>query len=115
VKRGKDIKFEKIGRSKCVAVCRDPSCKYKVYGRHMTDEESFEIRSLRPKHSCTRVYNSSIVNFWWIADKPFDTFKIQPNMPLPMTQNEVKRKWNVEVSKSQIYRGRRKVEKGIIW
>jgi len=42
VKMGKDIKFEKNKKAKCVAV----------------DEESFDIMSLRPKHSCTRVYNS---------------------------------------------------------
>jgi hypothetical protein len=79
----------------------------------MMSEESFEIRSLRPKHSCARVYNSSIVNSKWIANKLFDKFKIQPDMPLPVIQDEVKRKWIVEVSRSQMYRGRRKAGKSI--
>jgi hypothetical protein len=65
-------------------VCRDPSYDYRVYGRQMVDEESFEIRSLRPKHSCTRVYKSSIVNSRWIANKLFYKFKIQSDMPIPM-------------------------------
>jgi len=42
----------------------------------MSDEQSFEVRSLKPKHSCTRVYKSSIVNSRWIANKLFDNFKI---------------------------------------
>jgi hypothetical protein len=82
VQRGKDIQFVKNERARCVAVCRDPSCDYRVYGRQMSDEQSFEVRSLRPKHSCTRVYKSSIVNSRWISDKLFDKFKIQPDMPL---------------------------------
>jgi hypothetical protein len=97
VQRGKDIQFLKNERARCVAVCRDPSCDYIVYGRQMSDEQSFEVRSLRPKHSCTRVYKSPIVNSRWISDKLFDKFKIQPGMPLEVIQDEVKRKWNVEV------------------
>jgi hypothetical protein len=113
VRRGKDIRFEKNERAKCVAVCRDPGCGYRVYGRQMATEASFEIRSLRPKHSCTRVYKSSIVNSRWIADILYDKFKVQPDMPLRVIQDEVKRKWNVEVSRSQMYRSRKKAEQKI--
>lgn len=113
VHKGKDVQFVKNERASCVAVCGDPSCDYRVYGRQMSDGQSFEVRSLRPKHSCTRVYKSSIVNSRWILDKLFDKFKIQPNMPLEVIQDEVKRKWNVEVTKSQMYRGRRRAGKQI--
>jgi hypothetical protein len=92
VRRGKDIKFVKNERAKCVAVCRDPSCQYRVYGKQMLTEASFELRSLRPKHTCSRVYKSSIVNSRWISDKLYDKFKIQPDMPLQVIQDEVKRK-----------------------
>jgi hypothetical protein len=34
-------------------------------------------------------------------------------MPLQVIQDEVKRKWNVEVNRSQMYRGRKKAEKKI--
>jgi hypothetical protein len=113
VRRGNDIRFEKNERAKCVAVCRGTGCGYEVYGRQMATKASFEIRSLRPKHSCTRVYKSSIVNSRWITDKLYDKFKVQPDMPLRVIQDEVKRKWNVEVSKSQMYRSRKKTEKKI--
>jgi hypothetical protein len=79
----------------------------------MSDEQSFEVRSLRPKYSCTLVYNRSIVNSRWISDKLFDKFKIQPNMPLEVIQDEVKRRRNVEVTRSQMYRGRRRAGKQI--
>jgi len=38
VQRGKDIQFVKNERARCVAVCRDPFCEYRVYGRQMRDE-----------------------------------------------------------------------------
>jgi hypothetical protein len=44
-------------------------------------------------------------------DKLYDKFKIQPDIPLQVIQDEVKRKWNVEVSWSQMYRGRKKARK----
>jgi hypothetical protein len=111
VRKGKDIKFAKNERAKCVAICRDPSCQYRVYGRQMATEASFELRSIRPKHTCSKVYKNSIVNSRWISDKLYDKFKIQPDMPLQVIQDEVKRKWNVEVSRSQMYRGRKNARK----
>jgi hypothetical protein len=69
VRREKDIRFEKNEKAKCVTVCRDPSCEYRVYGRQMATEASFELRSLKPKHTCSRVYKSSFVNSRWILDK----------------------------------------------
>lgn len=111
VRRGNDIKFVKNERAKCVAVCRDPSCQYRVYSRQMETKASFELRSLRCKHTCSRVYKSSIVNSRWISDKLYDKFKIQPDMPLQVIQDKVKRKWNVEVSRSQMYRGKKKTWK----
>jgi hypothetical protein len=78
-----------------------------VYGRKLVDEEYFKIRSLNIKHTCTRVYKSLIVNSKWVADKLFHKFKIQPDIPLAVIFDEVKEKWNVDVSKSQMYMARR--------
>jgi hypothetical protein len=99
-------------------VFRDPSYDYRMYGRQIVDEESFEIRSLRPKYSCTRVYKSLIINFVWIVDKLFDKFKIQLDMLIPVIRDEVKRNWNVDVRKSQMYKSRKRARKRIymvIW
>jgi hypothetical protein len=50
------------------------------------------------------------VNSTWIAHKLFDKFRIQPNMPLDVIQNEVKDKWRVDVNPSMMYRARRKAK-----
>jgi hypothetical protein len=49
----------------------------------------------------------SIVNLTWIANKLIDKFKIQPNMPLDVIQNEVKDKGKVDVTPNIMYRARR--------
>jgi hypothetical protein len=53
------------------------------------------------------------VNSKWVADKPFHKFKIQPDMPFAVILDEVIEKWNVDVSKSQMYRARRREIKKI--
>ena len=110
VKKGKDIKFKRSERMRCVCVCRDVRCKYRVYGRKMHDEESFQVRSIQPRHICGRKYRNTIVNFTWIAHKLLDKFRVQPNMPLDVIQYEVKDKWHVDVNPSMMYRARRKAK-----
>jgi hypothetical protein len=49
LRKGKDIRFKKNYLAKFIVVCKD--------------DDSFEIRSLRPKHSCTRRHKNSIVKY----------------------------------------------------
>jgi hypothetical protein len=111
MRRGKDVKFKINERRKCIVVCRDLNCHYRVYARHMVDEESFQIRFMQPKHVCDRKYKNSIVNANWIADKLIEKFKVQPNMPLDVILDEVKDRWKVDVNTSCMYRARRKAGK----
>jgi hypothetical protein len=32
VRRGKDVRFKRNERRKCIVLCRDPKCHYRVYG-----------------------------------------------------------------------------------
>jgi hypothetical protein len=113
VKKGKDIKFKKSERTRCVCVCvcRDAKCKYMVYGRNMPNKESFQVKSIQLKQICGRKYRNTIVNSTWIAHKLLDKFRVQPNMPLDVViQNEVKDKWCVDVNPSMMYIARRKAK-----
>jgi hypothetical protein len=87
-------------------VCRDPGCRYRVYGRKCEDQESFEIRSIQDKHNCTRQHRNSAVKYAWIAGKLIDKFRAQPNMLLKAILGEVKDKWGVDVDKWQLYMAR---------
>jgi hypothetical protein len=97
---GKDIKFKKNYLAKCIVVCRDPECKYRLYGRKCNEEESFEIRSFQPKHTCQRNHKNSIVKSSWITDKLIDKFMAQLNMPVKAILGKVKDCWGVDVKKT---------------
>ncbi|XP_059431694.1 uncharacterized protein LOC132165226 [Corylus avellana] len=106
--RGREIRFKKNERRKSIVVCRDDKCQYRVYVRQVSDEQTFQIRSMQPKHVCGRQYKNSIVNSTWISNKLIEKFRIQPNIPLNVIQHEVKEKWKVDVSPSMMYRARAK-------
>jgi hypothetical protein len=107
VKMGKDVKFKRNYLAKCVVICRDEHCKYRIYGRKCKDEESFEVRSFQPKHSCRGRHENSILKSNWIADKLIDKFRAQPNMPVKAIVEEVKDRWGVDVKENRLYRARR--------
>jgi hypothetical protein len=86
LKRGKDITFIRNERQKCIVVCKEPNCNYRVYARKLPDEETFQIRSMQSEHLCCRQFKNSIVTSTWIADKLIDKFRVQPNMPLGAIQ-----------------------------
>jgi hypothetical protein len=80
LKRGKDITFTRNERQKCIVVCKEPNCNYRVYARKLPDEKTFQIRSMQSEHLCCRKFKNSIVTSTWIADKLIDKFRVQPNM-----------------------------------
>ncbi|XP_059461906.1 uncharacterized protein LOC132190900 [Corylus avellana] len=104
--RGKEVGFKKNERRKSIVVCKDDKCEYRVYAKQVRDEQTFQIRSMQPKHVCGRQYKNSNVNSTWIANKLIEKFQIQPNMPLNVKQHEVKEKWKVDVTPSMMYRAR---------
>jgi hypothetical protein len=96
---GKYIKFKKNYLAKCIVVCRDPKCKYRLHGRKWKEEESFEIRSFQSKHTCRRNHKNSIVKSSWITNKLIEKFRAQPNMLIKAILGEVKDRWGVDVKK----------------
>jgi hypothetical protein len=110
--RGKDVKFTKNDGDRVIGVCKSKSegCQWRVYGASVRDELTFMIKSLNPKHQCTRKYKSSIVTSSWIAKRMIHKFRTQPNYPIKSLYEDVKRKWNVDVSKKQLYSARAKAK-----
>jgi hypothetical protein len=106
--RGKDVKFTKNDGDRVIGVCRNNAkgCPCRVYGSLVPGDMTFILKSLNPDHRCTRCYKSLIVTSRWIADKMFHKFKIQPNYPFAALNDDVKRKWNVDVSFRQLYKAK---------
>ena len=84
-----------------------------MYGSLVTGEKTFMVKSLNPTHSCTKKYKSSIVISGWIVDRMVQKFRIQPNYPLKALREDVKEKWNMDVSTRQLYMARVKAKRQI--
>jgi hypothetical protein len=56
LKKEKDILLKKNETVRCISMCKDTRCKYRVYGRKMSGEESFQVRSMQSKHICGQKY-----------------------------------------------------------
>jgi hypothetical protein len=113
--RGKDVEFTKNNGGRVIGVCRNNAkgCSWRVYGSLVPGEMTFILKSLNPDHQCTRYYKSSTLTSRWIANRMFHKFKIQPNYPLAALYDDVKRKWNVDVSFRQLYRAKVKAKEFI--
>jgi hypothetical protein len=110
--KGKDVQFTKNDGDRVIGVCRSRSdgCPWRVYGSLVVGEMTFMIKSFNPTHRCTRKYKSSIVTSRWIANRMIHKFKVQPNYPLKALYEDVKEKWNVDVSQTQLYKARQQIE-----
>jgi len=111
--KGKDLVYQKNSKSKVIAVCREKNCKYRVYGRQLKGEATFMLISLRPKHTCARKYKNHLITSKWIAEWCLDSFRDQPNMPVEVLKKKVKKKWNVEIHPSTLYRARKRAQEVI--
>jgi len=110
---GKDLVYQKNSKSKVVAVCGEKNCKYRVYGRQLKGEATFMLISLRPKHTCARKYKNHLITSTWIAECCLVSFRDQPNMPVEVLKKKVKKKWNVEIHPSTLYRARKRAQEVI--
>jgi len=113
VLKGKDLTYEKNFRTKCIAMCADKNCKYRVYGRQLKDESTFMLISIRPRHTCPRRYTNHLITSNWVAEECMDCFRDQPNMPIDVLKKKVKKKWNVEIHDNSLYRARKKAQQTI--
>jgi hypothetical protein len=113
LKIGKDLSFVKNDKDKVIIVCKDEHCNYRVYGSQVRDEMTFQIKTYNPNHTCTRAYKNSAMNSKWISKRYMETFRHDIKKPTLALQQEIKSKWNAEVSRMQVYRARRRAAENI--
>uniref|UniRef100_A0A2N9EU15 CCHC-type domain-containing protein n=1 Tax=Fagus sylvatica TaxID=28930 RepID=A0A2N9EU15_FAGSY len=113
LKIGKDLSFVKNDKDKVIIVCKDEHCSYRVYGSQVRDEMTFQIKTYNPNHTCTRAYKNSAMNSKWISKRYMETFRHDIKKPTLALQQEIKSKWNVDVSKMQVYRARKRAAENI--
>jgi hypothetical protein len=113
LKKGKDLSFVKNEKDKVIIVCKDEHCNYKVYGFKVRDEMTFQIKTYNPNHTCTKAYKNSQLTSRWIAKRYMETFRHDIQKPTFALQQQIKGKWNVDISRMQVYMARKMAAENI--
>ena len=75
----------------------------------MSTENSFQIKSLIPKHKCSRNYNlGSLVTYKWIAHHFAKDLIEDPFIPLLKMQTQIRAKYHINVSVGQCQRAKQR-------
>ncbi|KAL0003830.1 hypothetical protein SO802_011391 [Lithocarpus litseifolius] len=101
--KGKDLRFVKNNKDKVIVRCKAEGCKYRVYGSQVTDEMTFQIKTLNPTHTCTRAYKNSACTSRWISKRYMQKFRYDLNCATAGLQKEIKDKFHVDVGRMQAY------------
>nr|KAJ0212403.1 hypothetical protein LSAT_V11C400158890 [Lactuca sativa] len=65
---GYQLCFEKNDRTRLLVRCSKGTCTFRLWASWMSDEESFQIKSLKVDHNCARNFKfGSLVTYAWIG------------------------------------------------
>jgi len=110
VHSGRDVKFDKNDKRRVKVICRgnEGKCDSQLYCAKIPGEETWQLRRIKGKHSCTREYKLRIMNSDWLGDKLHSRVKENPSLKLKSIINRAHEKWNLGVGWSKAYRARAK-------
>ncbi|PWA80923.1 calcium/proton exchanger [Artemisia annua] len=100
----------RVKRKSVRAVDKDKNvCGFRLFASWMSTEMSFQIKSLKPKHRCSRNYNlGSLVTYKWIAHQYAKELIADPFMPLLKMKTDIRAKYHLNVSIGQCLRAKQR-------
>ncbi|PWA81631.1 hypothetical protein CTI12_AA180960 [Artemisia annua] len=103
---------EKDGMGKEIGIDKKKKvrkCPFRLWASKITDEGSFQIKSLNDKHICSRKFSlGSLVTHTWIAKRYFKQLIQNPQMSIRAMQTDIMRKFKCKVSTGQCSRAKKK-------
>ncbi|XP_077215829.1 uncharacterized protein LOC143850465 [Tasmannia lanceolata] len=107
IQHGFDYMFVKNETSRVTAICKS-KCGWRIHASPMQMGEGFQIKSYVPTHKCPRSYQNHQVTSSWLSSKYLEKIRDDPNWNVHAIRKSVKRDFKVDVSKTKIYRAKRK-------
>jgi len=109
VKRGCDIKWTKIDKTRLVAICKQSdNCKWIIYASPMQGKTTIQIKTFNPNHTYVRKFENSLVTSTYISHKYFDMLSDTPNWDVKSMKKTIRRDLFVDAHCKKIYRAKRK-------
>lgn len=106
----KVTKKGRIKRKSVRAVEKDKNvCGFRLFASWMSTEMYFQIKSLKPKHRCSRNYNlGSLVTYKWIAHHYAKELIADPFIPLLKMKADIRARYHLNVSVGQCLRAKQR-------
>ncbi|CAI9265615.1 unnamed protein product [Lactuca saligna] len=111
IKSGFNIKFAKCDTVRLTAKCgskmKSQPCPFRVHASWMTQERSFQIKTLVDEHKCVRNFNiSNLLSPRWLVRHFLKELIMKPNLKCKEMQSIIRTKFHCGVSWSMAYRTR---------
>ena len=86
-----------------------PICGFRLWASWMSTEHSFQTKTLKPDHNCSRNYNlGSLVTYKWIAYHMSKEILNDPFIPYIKMKSLIREKFLIEVSLGQCKRAKQR-------
>ncbi|KAL3509628.1 hypothetical protein ACH5RR_029029 [Cinchona calisaya] len=108
VKHGKKIRFSKNDTRRVTTICK--SCDWKISTAKMRDNMSFQIKSMKEPHRCGRSFYHGLANSTFLCEKYKNDIRLIPNMKVSELQDKVHIDLNVNITRNQAYKTKKKAK-----
>ncbi|KAL4565604.1 hypothetical protein LXL04_029706 [Taraxacum kok-saghyz] len=102
VANGYDLWYDRNDKHRLLVKCckgKTPQCPFRLWASWMKEERTFQIKSLKKEHSCSRAFKlGSIVTYKWIGKQFVNEILERPRMSLRKMKAQVSKKFNINVS-----------------
>ncbi|XP_027123338.1 uncharacterized protein [Coffea arabica] len=108
VVHGRKIKFSKNDGKRAMAYYKDYS--WKVSTAVMLDKKIFQIKSIQGEHSYGRTFDHRLANLTFLVDRYKKELAVMADMKVSTLTDKVKTNVNVNISRWQAYRTKKKTK-----
>lgn len=84
-----------------------PDCPWRLYATMMTNEGSFQVKTMHDIHTCSRNFKyGCLINYKWIAKQFGDQIRLNPEIKLAQLADLVMLKYKCQLTPNQCSRAR---------
>ncbi|XP_073138095.1 uncharacterized protein [Henckelia pumila] len=107
VKGGIEVVFYKNEKSRITVVCKEEECEWKIHASLVMGGPTFQIKTLKGRHTCSKAATSWLANYKYLAKKIEQVVRENPNVKTNQLINYIKRECGVNVSKWKAVRAKK--------
>ncbi|WVZ07795.1 hypothetical protein V8G54_021141 [Vigna mungo] len=104
----RNIKFVKNDKRRLRLKCfgAKGECPWTIYFGYMEAVKSWQLRTKKDIHTCSREFNLKLLDAKWLSKKLVKTVRENPKMKGVDIREKIQRKWNIGISRCMAYRAK---------